>query len=64
MNMDGSDVSGTGEFDAEEKDSRKPNERLHDVVGRRGVGGGRGRRLRPGSTKFRFLLSDPHGFID
>lgn len=36
-------MSGMSEFNAEEKDSRKPNERLHAVVWRWG-GDGRGER--------------------
>ena len=52
--MDGCYVNGMSELDAEEKDRRKPNERLHSVVqtGKSGEeeeelgSGGRG----PGST--------------
>lgn len=32
VTFDGCDVGGMGEFDAEEKESRKPNEGLHGVV--------------------------------
>lgn len=42
------DVSGMCEFDTEEKDSRKPNERLHAVVDGKEWGGGDGRT---GSTE-------------
>ena len=40
--MNGRYMSGMSKFDAEEKDSRKPNERLHAVVWRRGEGRGEG----------------------
>jgi len=35
VNVGWSYMSGMSEFNAEEKDSRKPNERLHAVVWRR-----------------------------
>jgi hypothetical protein len=41
MTADGGNVSSVSEFEAEEKESRKPNERLHGVVG---VGKRGGRR--------------------
>ena len=47
MSFDGYDVSRVGEFDAEEKESRKPNEGLHVVVEAERERG----RTRPGSTK-------------
>lgn len=51
MGVDGSYVSSMSEFDAEEKDSGKPNERLHAVVWRRrGMEGGEGRRNRRRQT--------------
>jgi hypothetical protein len=44
MTADGGNVSSVSEFEAEDKESRKPNERLHGVVGvgKRGGEGGRG----------------------
>ena len=50
MSVDGNYMSGMGEFDAEEKESRKPNYRFHGVVraekNGEGKGQGRGRRNR------------------
>lgn len=39
VTVDGGDVSGMSEFDAEKKDGRKPNERLHAGVGTERNGG-------------------------
>ena len=42
MTTDGGNVSSVSEFEAEEEESRKPNERLHGVVGVGKSGGGEG----------------------
>lgn len=45
VTTDRGEMSGTDEFEGKEKDSRKPNERLHDVVedkGRKREGEGEG----------------------
>ena len=59
------DVGGMGKFETEEKDSDKPNERLHGVVEVKRNGGGResgegGRRNwdRKDEPMWRLLLAD------
>ena len=59
VTFDGCDVGGMGEFDAEEKESRKPNEGLHGVVEAE-----RERRRRPPeSTNVCGFVLDPKKYI-
>ena len=61
VTLDWGDVSGVGEFDAEEKESRKPNEGLHGVVEARRSGG----RRRLGSTNVSvFVLTQKRRYPD
>ena len=53
------DVSGTDEFETEEKESHKPNERLHGVVGEKGME--RGREREGGEGGIDADEGQPHG---
>ena len=59
VTFDGCDVGGMGEFDAEEKESRKPNEGLHGVV----EAERERRRRRPESTNLCVFVLDPKKYI-